>query len=509
MAADGSASTVPEGRVPPHDMDAEAAVLSAVMLDPHALDDLVDLEPRHFYSESHRRIFEAAVELRAARQPVDVVTVGGWLKDRGRIAQVGGMSYLTELLNAAPAVANVGPYGRRVRDLWRVRQFIATAKRAAALGYLEPSVELIEKHAADVAKIADDQAVDALVPIATAMSEAYNESLLETPTGVTGTRTGLEDLDVLITGMHEGENIVVAGRPGMGKSALVFGAGLNVAREGGGVCALSLEMPRLQVAQRLAASLAGLDLRRLRLRRFTEDERRRWTDASSDVGRLPIMIDDTAGATLRHMRAKVRRAEREFARRKVKLKLVIVDYLQLASHPQASSREQEVSEISRGMKALAKDFGCTVVALSQLNRGVETRSDKRPTMADLRESGAIEQDADAIVLLFREDYYDKKTKRPGVAELIVAKQRNGPTGTVFAGWSARSASFHTLSMPERIAAGLADASDDVVPGPAPAPAAPKARGAAASTPASRAARDDDPEPPAGFFDDFLKGDPPT
>ncbi len=449
-----------EGRVPPHDLDAEAAVLSAVMLDPSALDKILEfLKPDHFYSEAHRRIFEACVELRTVGQPVDVVQVGSWLKNRDRIAQIGGMQYLSEILNAAPAVANVAAYGKTISEKYRVRQLIATCQRVAAEGYLDYGeaqafIDGAEQSIYQLARTPESSSVERLLDVMKKSFKALTEAM-QRGDRITGTATGFERYDRLTAGLHPGDLSIVAARPGMGKTSFVLNVATNVASpkgresasdpnqrwedQGVGVAVFSLEMPREQIANRMVCSEGKVDVGKLRQGFLSPQDWSRLTQAASYLGSLPIWIDDTPSLSILELRAKVRRLQAEYDRvddtgKKIRrIGLVVVDYLQLMrGRDGAQSREQEISEISRGLKGLAKELYLPVIALSQLNRAVETRSEKskRPQISDLRESGAIEQDADNIVFIYRDEYYNKEaTTEPNVAELIIAKQRNGPTGT--------------------------------------------------------------------------------
>ena len=449
-----------DGRVPPHDLDAEAAVLSAVMLDSSALDKILEfLKPEHFYSEAHRRIFEAAMELKSVGQPVDIVQVGTWLKNRDRIGQIGGMPYLTEILNAAPAVANVASYGRTIHEKYRVRQLIATCQRVSAQGYLDYGeaqsfIDNAEQSVYQIARTPESSSVERLLDVMKKSFKALTDAM-QRGDRITGVASGFERYDRLTAGLHPGDLTIVAARPGMGKTSFVLNVATNVAspkgreaaadpsqrweEQGVGVAVFSLEMPREQIANRMVCSEGKVDVGKLRQGFLNPQDWSRLTQAASYLGSLPIWVDDSSSLSILELRAKVRRLQAEFDRvddtgkKTRKIGLVIVDYLQLMKGREgAQSREQEISEISRGLKALAKELYLPVIALSQLNRAVETRSDKskRPQLSDLRESGAIEQDADNIVFIYRDEYYNKEAAtEPNVAELIIAKQRNGPTGT--------------------------------------------------------------------------------
>jgi len=448
-----------EGRVPPHDLDAEAAVLSAAMLDPSALDKVVELKPEYFYSEAHRRIFEACVELKSSGSPIDVVQVGSFLKDRQRLAQVGGMPYLGQVLDAAPVVANVAAYGRIIHEKYRIRQLILACQRVSAQGYgdygdPQAFIDGAEQAIYNLARTSSKQSVEKLLDVMKKAFAKLNDAVARGDR-ITGVSTGFDRFDRQTAGLHEGDLTIIAARPGMGKTSFVLNLASNIAKpkhnelandpsqrwdEPGVGCAIfSLEMPREQLANRLVCAEARVDVSKMRTGFLGPTDWNKLTMAASALGNLPIWIDDSSGLSLLELRSKVRRIQAEYDQRdesgkKIrKLGCVIIDYLQLMKgRDGVTSREQEISEISRGLKGLAKELELPVIALSQLNRAVETRSDKskRPMISDLRESGAIEQDADNIIFIYRDDYYNPETPEQGVAELIVAKQRNGPTGTV-------------------------------------------------------------------------------
>lgn len=450
---------VVEGRVPPHDLEAEGAVLSSVMVDPLALDKVLEfLKAEHFYSEAHRRIFEACIELKTIGQPVDVVQIGTWLKNRERLAQVGGMSYLTEVLNAAPVVANVAAYGQTIHEKWRVRQVIATCQRVAAQGYVDYGVaqafiDDAEQSIYQISRTQESVSTERLLEVVKKAFKQLSDAMARGER-TTGVPTGFDRYDRLTAGLHEGDLSIIAARPGMGKTSFVLNLATNVAtsrqREninkpdekveepGRGVVIFTLEMPREQIANRMVCAEAKVDVSKIRTGFLSPQDWSKLTQAASYLGGLPVWVDDSPGINILELRAKVRRLQAEFDRfdetgRPIrKIGVVIVDYLQLMRGREGlNSREQEISEISRGLKGLAKELKVAVIALSQLNRAVETRSEKskRPQLSDLRESGAIEQDADNICFIYRDEYYNHDTEEKGIAELIVAKQRNGPTGT--------------------------------------------------------------------------------
>ena len=476
IGGQGEGTVAVEGRVPPHDLDAEAAVLSAVMVDPGALDRVNEfLRAEHFYSESHRRIFESCADLAATGRPVDVVQVATWLRDHDRLAQVGGMAYLTEVLNSAPAVANVAAYGRTIHEKWRIRQLILACQRVTAQGYAgygeaKSFIDSAEQAVYEIARTSESSSVH---PLRDVMRETFKKIEKANARGrrITGVPTGFDRYDRLTSGLHDGELTIVAARPGMGKTSLVLNMAANVgspqqlesARDpnerweepGYGVVVFSLEMPREQIVNRMLCSEAKVDVSRVRTGMLTPSDWSKLTQAAAHLGSLNIWVDDTPAISILEVRSKVRRLQSEFdqvdlatGEKKQRVGLVVVDYLQLMRGREgAQSREQEISEISRGLKQLAKELSLPVIALSQLNRAVETRGEKskRPQLSDLRESGAIEQDADNICFIYRDDYYNKDSAERAVAELIVAKQRNGPTDTARVRFDAQYTRFDNLA----------------------------------------------------------------
>lgn len=460
------------GRVPPSDLDAEAAVLSSILLSSAAFDSVQEvLEPKHFYADANRRVYEAVVELATQNRPVDTVSVAGQLRDKGRLDQVGGTPYLAHLVDATPAVAHVEEHARTIREKWRLRSLIATCQRFAAEGYgdcgdIQEFVDEAEQSIFELARIKSESDIvsvrDAIQQAFVVLSEARQKG-----GGVTGFSTGFSELDRRTSGMHKGDLYIVAGRPGMGKTSFVLNIAANVAAprmvhsgqpgegpvevSGDGVAFFSLEMPREQLAARLLASEGKVNMASLRSGQVGAEDWNKLTEAAARLGRTPIWLDDTPALSLLDLRAKLRRLTAELRRHPdgpKQLGMVAIDYLQLMSGRKGvTSREQEISEISRGLKQLAKEMEVPVVALSQLNRSVETRNtkDKRPQLSDLRESGAIEQDADAIMFIYRDEYYFEDSPDKGQAEVIVAKQRNGPTGTVKVKFTQQFTRFDNLA----------------------------------------------------------------
>lgn len=452
------------GRVPPAVVDAEAAVLSSCLLSSEALDSAQEiLAAEHFYDPRHRLVFEAVVGLLHANRAVDTVSVAGVLRDKGRLEQAGGAAYLAELVDATPAIAHVEEHARAVREKWRLRTLIATCQRVAAEGYgdtgdVQAFVDGAEQAIFELARVKSESAI---VPVKDAIKVAFDvlTKARQRGGGVTGFSTGFTELDKRTSGLHKGDLYIVAGRPGMGKTAFVLNLATNLAavsqseqaeegRTGGaGVAFFSLEMPREQLAARMLAAEARVNVSSLRSGQIQAEDWNRLTETAGRLGRLPIWLDDTPAVSLLDLRAKIRRLQAELVRDGRELGLVAIDYLQLMSGRKGvSSREQEISEISRGLKQLAKEMQIPVLALSQLNRGVENRGtkDRKPQLSDLRESGAIEQDADAIMFVYRDEYYNPDSQDVGKAEIIIAKQRNGPTGTVALRYTKECTRFDNL-----------------------------------------------------------------
>jgi replicative DNA helicase len=446
-------------------LDAEGAVLSAVLLAPEAFDLIQEfVRPEHFYADANRRILEAVFDLNTTGRAVDMVSVAGWLRDRGLLTQVGGTAYIAQLTDATPAIAHVEQHAKTIREKWRLRQLIQTCQRFAAEGFGECSdvqgfIDRAEQAVFDIARTAEGSSI---VPVKAAIRGAFEilSAAAKRGGGITGYPTGFTKLDKLTSGFHPGDLYIVAARPGMGKTSFVLNLAVNIARPrrvavgatpdqfgeasveepGFGVAFFSLEMPREQLAARLLSSEARVDVSKIRGGNVQREDWNKLTEAAARLNRMPIWIDDTPGLTLLDLRAKIRRLQADLERGSgevqsaKKIGMIAIDYLQLMQgRKDAQSREQEISELSRGLKQFAKEMGVPVLALSQLNRSVETRNakDKRPQLSDLRESGAIEQDADCIMFIYRDDYYFKEESvDKGVAEVIIAKQRNGPTDTI-------------------------------------------------------------------------------
>lgn len=452
------------GRVPPHNLDAERAILSALILENSILDRIITLvKPDHFYAPAHEWIYKAAIALHESGCPVDLNTVAAWLRDKGRLPFVGGSAYLVHLLDNIPMVENIDAYANLVRQKWRLRTFIQTCQRLAAQAYgdvgdVQAFLDGAEQAIYEVVRQTESKD---LVHISEVVKEVFQrmEACAEAGTMVTGTPSGYKKLDELTTGMQPTDLIILAARPGMGKSALALNIAVNAAVapnfqekiQGRAAAIFSLEMPKNQLGSRMVASEARVGLQTIRTGTVKGEQWNYLAQASGYLSGLPIYMDDTAGISVLEMRARLRRLQAMLRAQDTELGLVVIDYLQLMKgNGTEGNREQEISGISRSLKILAKDMHVPVMALSQLNRSVETRSDKRPLLSDLRESGSIEQDADMILFLYRDSYYNKdedgqpRKKRgddnnpkggsDNETEVIIAKQRNGPLGKVILEW---------------------------------------------------------------------------
>jgi len=443
-------------RVPPHSLDAEAAVLSAIFLDSAALDRVHDrLRSHHFYADANRWVYEAIVDLRLGGLAVDIVLVSNWLRDRSRLAQVGGTPYLAMLADATPAVANIEEHAKVVVEKWRVRELIRVGAQAQLEGYapLDNPQELFERIEQEISSITHDT----LAPREEALRTIHGRALTRISNArargesITGVATGFTVLDRMTGGLFDSDLTIVAGRPGLGKTSFAQSLAANVARPkqlrddsielGHAVLFCTLEQPREQLAQRFASHEAEFDVKTWRAQRITEEAWQKMSGSFAAIERLPIYIDDTPALTLGDLRSKVRRLKRQIERGitagdllvpSKPLRVVIVDYLQLMRgvRERGDTREREVASITQGLKNMAKQEGIAVMALSQLNRELEKQKDRRPQLKDLRESGSLEQDADNVWFLYRESYYDRNTPDERLAELDIAKQRNGPNATI-------------------------------------------------------------------------------
>jgi replicative DNA helicase len=428
-------SRVPEGvKLLPQSLEAERAVLGGLMLDSKAIDNIVSIvQPEDFYRQEHTLIYNAIIELVANNSPVDVITLSEALKAKKLLERAGGDIYLFEMARNTPSVANIEEYANIVREMAIKRALIIVGQAIANSGFNtegKNTAELLDQAERMVFALAEQKVKNsAPIAIAQLLRAATDrlQTLSECEGGITGTPTGYTDLDKLTSGLQPADLIIVAGRPSMGKTTFAMNIAEYVAVKGKGapVLVFSLEMPGSGLAMRLLSSLGRIDQQKLRNGKLNNHD---WLCVQSAVNimdQTPLFVDDQAALTPAEIRARARRAAREHG----PLKLIVIDYLQLMRVPgNKENRTAEISEISRSLKALAKELNCPVIALSQLNRSLEQRADKRPVMSDLRESGAIEQDADLIIFIYRDEVYNKDSPDKGAAEIIISKQRNGPIG---------------------------------------------------------------------------------
>jgi len=433
-------------RVPPHDLEAEKAVLSALLLDNASIHAVyTELKPDDFYHPVHRQLYASMLALTQDNQPVDLHTLADRLNTQKQLDAVGGPVFLAELADYEATAANVVHHARIVRDKAVKRRLIATATEIVDLGFDEGdrADALLDRAESRIFEISSAQARNTFRTLDEEVHRAFDfiDALRERGAGLTGVTTGFLDLDKLTGGLQRGELVIVAARPSMGKTSFALDLARNAATSGYKVWISSLEMSSLTL--RLLSSQGGVDANVFRNGYFTEHAYKSLQLAANQLTNLPVVIDDSSALTILELKSKCRRARAERG-----LDLVVVDYLQLMrGDSRPDNREQEIAEISRGLKSLAKELEVPVIALAQLNRGPETREEKRPRLADLRESGAIEQDADLIAFLYRDEVYNKSPEaaNTGLAEVIVAKQRNGPTGTVNLTFEARFARFRDYS----------------------------------------------------------------
>ena len=430
------ASTGPSedyGRTPPQDVAAEQSVVGGMMLSKDAIADVVEVLRGHdFYRPAHELIYDCVLDLYGRGEPADAVTVAAELTKRGELGRIGGPAYLHTLISSVPTAANAGYYAKIVRERAVLRRLVSAGTKIVQLGYAADGGDvddIVNAAQAEVYNVTEKRTSEDYVPLGDVIEGTIDEIEASTHRGggMTGVPTGFADLDRLTNGLHPGQMIVIAARPAVGKSTV----GLDIARS----CSIhhkmasvifSLEMSRTEITMRLLSAEAKIPLQNMRKGMMREEDWTRLARTMGEVNEAPLFIDDSPNMSLMEIRAKCRRLKQRH-----NLKLVVIDYLQLmSSGKRVESRQQEVSEFSRALKLLAKEIEVPVIAISQLNRGPEQRTDKKPQMSDLRESGSIEQDADVVMLLHREDMYERESPRAGEADFIVAKHRNGPTDTI-------------------------------------------------------------------------------
>ncbi len=439
-------------RIPPHSIEAESSVLGGLLLDNGAWDRVGDLlVDGDFYRYEHRLIYGATGALINASKPADIITVFEHLQNQGKAEEVGGLAYLNSLAQYVPSASNIRRYAEIVRERSILRKLVSASDEIATNAFNPQGKavdRILDEAEQKIFNIGEEgsrmkqgfQSMDSLV---VQLLDRVQE-MADNPNDITGVPTGFYDLDRMTSGLQAGDMVVLAARPSMGKTAFAINIAEHVAlNEGLPVAVFSMEMGASQLAVRIVGSIGRIDQGHLRTGKLSDDEWPRLTEAIERLRTVSLHIDETPGLTTSELRANARRLARQCG----KLGLIVVDYLQLmsGSSSEGDNRATELGEISRGLKMLAKELQCPVIALSQLNRSVETRTDKRPMMSDLRESGAIEQDADIIMFIYRDDYYNKDSREPGVAEIIIGKQRNGPTGTVKLAFLKQLTRFESLA----------------------------------------------------------------
>ncbi len=428
-----SAKKTIDAKIPPQNVDAEKSLIGAILIDEDTLADVTEVvKARDFYDKRHATIFDAMVLLFEHHKPVDLLTLTDGLNKKDQLEEIGGSAYLTELTNYVPTAAHAATYAEMVAQKAVRRRLIKASGDISELGYDEDFnvQELLEKAEAQLFSVSDQSLKQDLTSIESILLESFDrlEELHRNKGALRGVKTGYRDLDNMTAGLQRSDLIILAARPAMGKTTLVTNLAYNIATlNKQSVLFFSLEMSKEQLIDRMLADVSGVDAWNIRTGNLSDEDFSKLSEASGEMAEAPIYIDDTPGLTVLEMRTKARRAAHQ-----APLGLVVVDYLQLMSGSGRSdgNRVQEVSEISRGLKLLARELNVPVIALSQLSRSVESRSPQIPQLADLRESGSIEQDADIVMFIYREAYYNPDTDRENITDLIIAKHRNGPTGKV-------------------------------------------------------------------------------
>ena len=434
------------GKVPPQDIEAEQAVVGSMLTDQDAVVAAIEtLKPEDFYREDNKIIYEAILNIYNRAEPIDIITLKSELSSMGKLDAVGGLEYIAQLPDKVPTTSNVDRYIKIVQDKAMLRNLIKTANEIISLGYdqtedVEDVMDHAEKKIFDVMQRKNQKGYtsikDILIESFTKLEELYNQKQ-----HVTGFPTGFIELDKKTAGLHGSELILIAARPAMGKSAFALNIGTYAAtRANIPVAIFSLEMSKDQIGNRILCSEALVDSNNVRTGELNDEELSKLAETSGELSQAQIFVDDTPGISVMEIRAKCRKLKLE-----KNIGLVIIDYLQLIQGSgKSSSREQEIAEISRSLKILAKEIDVPVIALSQLSRAVESRPDHRPMLSDLRESGSIEQDADIVMFLYRDDYYNEESEKKNIAEVIIAKQRAGSTGTVELAWLGNYTKFANL-----------------------------------------------------------------
>lgn len=435
------------GRIPPQSIEAEQSVIGSMLIDKEVIPVVMEiLKPEDFYRPDHKAIYDVIIELFDKAQPIDLITVSERLKLHGKLELIGGLEYLSNIATAVPTTANVKNYSKIVEEKSLLRKLIRASSDIVDLGFdaSEEVSYILDKAEQGIFDILQKRSSQGFIPIKDVLVETFNklEELYNNKGSITGIPTGFADLDFKTSGLHNSDLILIAARPAMGKTAFALNLAQYVAVHSQvPVAVFSLEMSKEQLVNRMLCSEAMVDNTRMRTGKLEDNDWQKVAKALGPLSEAPIFIDDTPGASITEIRAKCRRLKLEH-----NLGLVVIDYLQLmqGSKSKSENRQQEISEISRSLKVLAKEINVPVVTLSQLSRAPEARTDHRPILSDLRESGAIEQDADIVMFLYRDDYYNPETDKKNIAELIIAKHRNGSTGTVELVWLGQYTKFANL-----------------------------------------------------------------
>ncbi len=438
------------GRIPPHNIEAEQAVLGCMLLDADIIPTVTELiRSEDFYREDHREICEAILDITEKAGPVDIITVSEQLQLRGTLDQTGGLDYLASIAGAVPTTANARHYAKIVEEKSLLRKLIKASSDIAAMSFdaSDEAVYVLDKAEKSIFDILQKRSTQGFTHIKDVLLDTFNrlEELYNSKSYITGIPTGFTDLDLKTAGLQNSDLILIAARPGMGKTAMA----LNIAQYAAvqkhvPVAIFNLEMSKDQLVNRMLSSEVMVDSQKMRTGKLEDDDWNKIAQALAPLSEAPIYIDDTPGISVMDIRAKCRRLKLE-----KNLGLVVIDYLQLMQgRGRSENRQQEVSEISRSLKILAKELNVPVVTMSQLSRGPESRNDHRPMLSDLRESGAIEQDADIVMFLYRDDYYNAETEKKNIAEVIIAKHRNGSTGTIELRWFGEYTKFANLKRDE-------------------------------------------------------------
>ena len=434
---------------PPQNIDAEASLIGSVLIDSDAITSIADIvKPADFFDKKHQRIFAAIMQLYEKRKPIDVLTLTNQLQENGELSEIGGASYLTELANMVPTATNVEHYAEIVKSKSVRRGLIQTTQELVNLGYDEakPIQDIIEEAEAKLFKVSQRHVSQDISSLESILSESFErlDELHKDSGKIRGISTGFIDLDNVLAGLQKSDLLILAARPSMGKSAFAMNIAHNVAvSEKKAVLFFSLEMSKEQLVDRLLADEAEIDAWKIRTGNLNDEDFEKLGQAMGTLSEAPMYIDDTPGISVMEMRTKARREAHQH-----ELGLIIIDYLQLMSggsrYATSDNRVQEISEISRGLKAIARELNVPVIALSQLSRTVEQRHPQIPQLSDLRESGSIEQDADVVMFIYREEYYNPETDRQHIADILIKKHRNGPTGKIELFFNHEQVAFRNL-----------------------------------------------------------------